>query len=228
MGGSASVVLVVGAITAILCAAAALMFYVLRLRAHVSTGRRRRYGIVALALAGISVTLLAAEESVPRLLADRDLRGGCLPGPASTSIVTTPITWQVLTGGILVDAEVGRDTVETMIDDRLAQTPLADAKVILADDHIEIAKTIDSPLGELPIVLALAPTVSDGEIGFEPSSLQVNGVALSPSALDQLSQGGAGGLARGADSECERGEGSSVELVRASLTSSGLRLRLRL
>lgn len=232
MGGTASAVLMIGAVAAILCATAALAFYVLHLRTRLSGGRRRRYGVVALVLAGLSVALLAAEETVPRLLADQELRSGCLPGPARATVVSTPISWQVLTGGIEVDAEIGPDTVEKMIDDRLEETPLADARVTLADEHIEIAKTINSRFGELPIVLALSPAVNDGKIGFEPSSLQINGVAISPSALDELGQGGAGGLAGGGDSgedpDCQGGDGSSVDLVSASITNGGLSLRLRL
>lgn len=232
MGGTATAVLMIGAVAAILCATAAMVFYALRLRTRPPGGRRRRYGIVALVLAGLSIALLAAEETVPRLLADQELQNGCLPGSVRATVVSTPITWQVLTGGIEVDAEIGPETVEKMIDDRLEETPLADAKVTLADDHIEISKTIDSRFGELPIVLALSPSARDGVIGFEPSSLQINGVAMSPSALDQLGQGGAGGLAggrgSGADSDCQDADGSSVDLVSATITNSGLSLRLRL
>lgn len=219
MGPVAAAALLCGAVLVVLGFGATALLWMRR-------RRRRPYGAIAVIVGSLTLAVLAAEESVPRVLAHGRVQAACLDGAVRTSVAASPVTWQMLTGGLEVEAELGARQVTKLVDDRLRPLSLQHTTVRLVQDQIKIEAAISTALGEIPVTATVAPQIDDGTLSFEPTSLEVAGRTLPAGALDRL-----GGLGGGqVDRSC--GSDASVwppgaRVTGASIDAGGLTLRLR-
>lgn len=180
--------------------------------------RRRMLGLV---LVGLGVLGLVAGDLVPRELATREVATDCLT--ASVAPAVSPLAWQAVTGGVLLDAHVAPRQVETMVSDRLAGTPFAGADVRLVPDAVEVDGRVDSPFGALDVTADLRPTVSDDRLTWDLGTLRVGGRPVPAALLDRF---GGGALAGARGSGCGTGGLGRGAVRSASVDSSGLVLRV--
>lgn len=108
--------------------------------------------------------------------------------------------------------------------DRVGETPLEDVSAALDDGRIDVSGSVASPLGELPLLLAVAPTVADGSVRFEPVRVEAAGRPLPVRTLDRLaSQAG-----RGGGGPCAGGSGGgSLDVEDARVGPDGVSLTAR-
>ena len=205
----------------VLSAAAAAVLLGVIATVLLALGARRR---TALAVGTMTIVVLPALEVLPRVLGDRDLQPACLDGSVHAAVVGGPITWQALSGGLRVRAQIDADDVEQVVLDRVGETPLEDVSVALEDGQVDVSVSVASPLGELPLHVAVAPAVVDGAVRFEPVLLEVAGRPVPVGALDRL----AGRAGREGAGPCAGGiGGGSLEVEDARVDPGGMSLTAR-
>ena len=185
--------------------------------------RRRRTAVL---VAALTLLVAAGLETVPRAAGSRELRPACLDGPVRASVAGGSVTYQVLTGGLRVRAEIGAEQVQQLVAARLDSTRLADAEVTLAEGEIEVTSSLATPMGDLALTVRVSPAVADGHVTFAPVSAEVAGRTLPPRVLEQLAGAGRAPDAPGA---CAGGlGGGDLTVLSAEVHADGLALSARL
>lgn len=182
---------------------------------------------VATVLLGLGLVVLAAGDLGPRALASRDVRSDCLVArvsPASSS----PLVWQAVTGGVVMEAHVAPEDVAAMVEDRLVGTPFDGADVRLVEGAVRVDGEVASALGSAQISADVEPEVAGDELTWQLGAVMIGG-RLVPERL--LGDGGnLADLAEGQeDGRCGAGERGHAGSVRSAvLDPDGLTLRLTL
>lgn len=123
-------------------------------------------------------------------------------------------------------ADIAADDIEQAVLDRVSETPAQDATVELADGRVDLSASVSGPLGELPVLMAIAPVVADGEVRFEPLSVEVDGRRLPPGMVDRIG-GPVGAVAGGEGCDGSLG-GGPVDVVDAYAGTDGSSVTTRL
>lgn len=178
---------------------------------------RRRTGVVLAATLAMALGALAIGEGLAR--ASLSAR---LAESAPDGIAVAPaglVLWGVAAGSIPVTLTVGADPMTTAIANNMAEGQDAHIQDIRIDDYIYVDLVRATPIGDLPIEVALRPTVRDGAFTTQVVSVTASGLTLPASVLDGTSLTAGSGLV---DSPCltlrdARVEGDAVVLAADAL-----------
>ncbi|CAN5447227.1 hypothetical protein BH09ACT12_BH09ACT12_07420 [soil metagenome] len=213
MSGLATIVILAVAALSLVCIAAGLTHGV----------RRSALTAVGTALVLVGAAGLVVGDLVPRHLADSAGQSACGGALGPVRISSSPLAWQVLTGGILAEVDVSEDKVTDAVQKRLADTPLSDASVALLTDELQVSGNVDSRFGTLVVQLDLAPSVEDGRLAMTATTVTVNGRSLPPALMDQLALGPEASGDQVEIPGCGAGNGNTdVELTDVRVGPTGL------
>jgi hypothetical protein len=184
--------LTAGAVVVVLALAASVLLCVWPVRGRL----RLRAALVALA---VVVVVGGAEEIVPRVVVSRDVTIGCAGTTVQLTLADTPVTWQMLTGGLRVNVHIGADQVKHLVADRLAGTRLSGASITLLSGAIQVSAQVPLASGTLPATVDFTPVVSGGQLTAVPGSVTIAGRQIPVGMLKVLASGtgGAGGAEAG-------------------------------
>ena len=124
------------------------------------------------------------------------------------------VLWGLAAGSIPVTLTVGADTISAAIAENVQEEQDARIQGIRIDDYIYVDLIRATPIGEVPIEVAVRPTVSDGALTTQIVSVTAAGFELPVSVLDGVALSPGSGLV---DSGClalraARVEGNTVVL----------------
>ena len=124
------------------------------------------------------------------------------------------VLWGFAAGSIPVTLTVGADTMTRAITENVPEERDARIKDIRIDDYIYVDLIHATPIGDVPIQVAVRPTVSDGALTTQIVSVTASGFELPVSVLDGVSLSPGSGLVQ---SRCltlreARVEGNTVVL----------------
>jgi hypothetical protein len=177
--------LTAGVVVVVLALAASVLLCVWPVRGRL----RLRAALVALA---VGVAVGGAEEVVPRVVVPRDVTIDCAGTMVQLTLADTPITWQVLTGGLRVNVHIGAGQVKRLVADRLAGTRLSGASVTLLSGAIQVSTQVPLASGTLPAMVDFTPVVSGGRLTAVPGSVTVAGRQIPAGMLKVLARGTGG------------------------------------
>lgn len=151
------------------------------------TGRHRRRtgGVLALALTGVALGLVALDVG-PRQLVDRQV-DVCGLEDLDVRLASAPVAWQLATGGLRGEVRVPADTVTAMVADRLTQGPLVAPQVTLTDDAVRVDALVEAPRGPVPVGVDVDVSVDHGELTIAPGEVSVAGRVVPDGMLGSLS-----------------------------------------
>lgn len=182
-----------------------------------------RRPVLAAVLIAVGTATLVAGDLVPRHLATREVDNDCLT--ATIAPPPSPLVWQAVSGGVVLEARVASDTVVTMVGNRLADTPLAGGAVELVEQAVEVEGDVESPFGLLPVTAELRPSVEEGRLAWELQTLRVGDREL-PAALRERLLGGRAAQVPTNDCGGDAGPMGTGTVRSASVDPSGLVLRV--
>lgn len=129
------------------------------------TARRR---MLPLILAGLAALLLAgvAAEAVARFSVDEQLASRA---PAGVDLQTSGLVLPgLLSGQVAVRASI----------DAAGLAGLGVERASLVDHEIEVTRTRRTALGQVPVVVRLAPTAIGGRLGFDVVGVSLAGIEM--------------------------------------------------
>lgn len=136
--------------------------------------RSARRWIVAGAAVGVVVAALGGAEGVARAAIQSRLDQAA---PAGVHISPSgSAAWGLVTGSLAVSLTVDESVIAAAVQDR--------ADDIWIDDRIHVTVSRSTPLGDIPVEVALTPTVAGGELTMEVVEVSAGGIALSPDVID--------------------------------------------
>lgn len=179
--------------------------------------RRRTWILLAATLITV-VGALAIGEGVARASVSSRLAESAPDGVAVAPAGL--VLWGLVSGSMPVTLTVGADTLQRAIAGNLPEGQDADIRDIRIDEYIYIDLVRESPIGEVPIEVAVRPAVSDGALTTEIVSVTASGFELPASVLDGFSLSPGSGLI---NSECLTLRDARVEDDTVVLTADARR-----
>lgn len=167
---------------------------------------RRRTWILLAAILTMVLGALAIGEGMAR--ASLSAR---LAESAPDGIAVAPagiVLWGLAAGSMPVTLTVGADAMTAAIAENVPEGRDAQVLDIRIDDYIYIDLIRATPIGDVPIEVAVRPMVSDGALTTQIVSVTANGFGLPVSVLEGVSFSPASGLV---DSRCLTLRGAQVE-----------------
>ncbi|WP_292832173.1 hypothetical protein [Microbacterium sp.] len=154
--------------------------------------RRRTWILLAATLITV-VGALAIGEGVARASVSSRLAESAPDGVAVAPAGL--VLWGLVSGSMPVTLTVDADTLQRAIAGNLPEGQEdADIRDIRIDEYIYIDLVRESPIGEVPIEVAVRPAVSDGTLTTQIVSVTASGFELPVSVLDGVSLSPGSGL----------------------------------
>jgi hypothetical protein len=85
--------------------------------------------------------------------------------------------WGLLTGSLGVSLRLGEDVLSAAMQDRVDD--------VWIDDRIHVSISRSTPIGDVPLDVALVPEVAAGELTVEVVEVNAGGIFLSPQLIER-------------------------------------------
>lgn len=136
----------------------------------------------ALALTGAAAGLVALDLG-PRQHVDRQIDVCGLEG-LDVRLASTPVMWQLVTGGLRGEVRVPSDAVVQVVVEQMTEGPFMSPHVTLTYDAMRVDAVVTAPTGRVPVELYVDLFVDHGELVLAPGEVRVAGRVVPDGMLD--------------------------------------------
>jgi len=137
--------------------------------------RSARRWIVGGVAASALIAVLVGAEGISRAVIQPRLNQSAPTGVHMS--LSGSAAWGLLTGSLGVSLRLGEDVLAAALRDRVDD--------VWIDDRIHVSISRSTPIGDVPLDVALVPEVAAGELTVEVVEVNAGGIFLSPQLIER-------------------------------------------